>query len=81
MQAEALRNSLLSSISHDLRTPLATIIGAASTLESDTGELTEDNRKKLISSIVEESQRMSDLTTKILEMARLEAGEVILHKE
>ncbi|MEQ1638047.1 MAG: histidine kinase dimerization/phospho-acceptor domain-containing protein [Methylococcales bacterium] len=35
MQAETLRNSLLSSISHDLRTPLATILGAASSLESD----------------------------------------------
>jgi two-component system sensor histidine kinase KdpD len=81
MQAEALRNSLLSSISHDLRTPLATIIGAASTLEIDADKLTKENRKKLVSAIVEEAQRMSELTTKILEMARLESGEVVLHKE
>jgi two-component system sensor histidine kinase KdpD len=80
MQAEALRNSLLSSISHDLRTPLATIIGAASTLE--TGEhLNEHSKRKLVGAISEEAQRMSELTTKILEMARLEAGEVVLNRQ
>ncbi|MDD5115356.1 MAG: DUF4118 domain-containing protein [Methylobacter sp.] len=78
MQAETLRNSLLSSISHDLRTPLATIVGAASTLETDEC-LSEDSKRKLVGAISEEAQRMSDLTTKILEMARLEAGEVQLN--
>ncbi len=81
MQTEALRNSLLSSISHDLRTPLATIIGAATTLETDAERLTENNRKKLANAIAEEAQRISDLTTKILEMAKLETGEVVLNKE
>ena len=81
MQAETLRNSLLSSISHDLRTPLATIIGAASTLETDAERLDDGNRKILLGAISEEAQRMSDLTTKILEMARLEAGEVLLNRQ
>ncbi|MGZ5051619.1 MAG: DUF4118 domain-containing protein [Methylobacter sp.] len=81
MQAETLRNSLLSSISHDLRTPLATIIGAASTLATDEDRLSPDNRRKLVAAISEEAQRMSDLTTKILEMARLEAGEVRLNRQ
>ncbi len=81
MQAETLRNSLLSSISHDLRTPLATIVGAASTLESDEERLSDVARRKLIHAINEEAQRMSDLTTKILEMARLEAGEVQLNRQ
>jgi len=81
MQAESLRNSLLSSISHDLRTPLATIVCAASTLETDTGQLDEDRKRKLAGAISEEAQRMSDLTTKILEMARLEAGEVVLNRQ
>lgn len=80
MQAETLRNSLLSSISHDLRTPLATIVGAASTLETNE-RLNENSRKKLVSAISEEAQRMSDLSTKILEMARLEAGEVKLNRQ
>lgn len=80
MQAETLRNSLLSSISHDLRTPLATIVGAASTLETD-GRLSESSKRKLVCAISEEAQRMSDLTTKILAMARLEAGEVVLNQQ
>ncbi len=81
MQAEALRNSLLSSISHDLRTPLATIVGAASTLESDDERLSDQARRKLVRAINQEAQRMSDLTIKILEMARLEAGDVQLNRQ
>lgn len=81
MQAETLRNSLLSSISHDLRNPLAIIVGAASTLESDEQCLDAVSRRKLVKVISEEAQRMSDLTIKILEMARLEAGEVMLNRQ
>jgi two-component system sensor histidine kinase KdpD len=81
MQAETLRNSLLSGISHDLRTPLATIVGAASTLEADGDRLDPDSRKKLAGAIGEEARRMSDLTGKILEMARLDAGEVALNRQ
>ena len=81
MQSESLRNSLLSSISHDLRTPLATIVGAASTLETDGAFLDEHSKNKLVTVISQEAQRMSDLTIKILEMARLEAGEVILNRQ
>jgi two-component system sensor histidine kinase KdpD len=80
MQAETLRNSLLSSISHDLRTPLATIIGAASSLETDV-HLNEDSKRRLAGAINEEAQRMSELATKILEMARLEAGDVVLNRQ
>jgi two-component system sensor histidine kinase KdpD len=81
MQAETLRNSLLSSISHDLRNPLATIVGAACTLEMGEERLDKDRRSKLVTVISEEAQRMSDLTIKILEMARLEAGEVVLNRQ
>jgi len=81
MQSETLRNSLLSSISHDLRTPLATIVGAASTLETDEDRLSENSRRKLVAVISEGAQRMSDLTIKILEMARLEAGDVVLNRQ
>jgi two-component system sensor histidine kinase KdpD len=81
MQAETLRNSLLSSISHDLRNPLATIVGAACTLDMDEDRLDKDRRRKLVTVINEEAQRMSELTIKILEMARLEAGEVVLNRQ
>ncbi len=80
IQAETLRNSLLSSISHDLRTPLATIVGAAGALENDSG-LNDANRQKLVRAIHEEAQRMSDLTIKILDMAKFEAGEVKLNRQ
>ena len=60
MQAETLRNSLLSSISHDLRNPLATIVGAASTLEVNEAYLDDDSKRKLVTVISEEAQRMSD---------------------
>lgn len=80
MQTEALRNSLLSSISHDLRTPLSIIIGAANTLETEE-HIDPQNRKKLACVISEEAQRMTDLSTKILEMAKLETGEVVLNKQ
>ena len=81
MQAETLRNSLLSSISHDLRTPLATIVSAASALESDGERMDDNSRRKLVHAINEEVQRMSELTIKILDMAQLEAGEVALNRQ
>ncbi|QWF70502.1 sensor histidine kinase KdpD [Methylomonas paludis] len=81
MQSETLRNSLLSSISHDLRTPLATIVSASSALESDGEHLDENSRRKLVRAINEEVQRMSELTIKILDMAQLEAGEVVLNRQ
>jgi len=81
IQAETLRNSLLSSISHDLRTPLATIVGAASTLETDGDRLLDSLRDSLVQTISSEAHRMSDLTSKILEMARLDAGAVTLNRQ
>jgi two-component system sensor histidine kinase KdpD len=80
-EAEGLRNSLLSSISHDLRTPLATIVGSASTLAEDTGSLKPEDRKELSRAIYDEARRMSNLVSNILDMARLDAGMIRLHRE
>lgn len=74
IEAEQLRNSLLSAISHDLRTPLATIIGAASTLSEDNGHLRHLDKLELSRAIVDEAERMSSLVNNILDMAKLEAG-------
>lgn len=71
MEAEQLRNSLLSSISHDLRTPLATIAGSASALAENDGSLTPKDQAELSNAIYEEAQRMSNLVNNILDMARL----------
>jgi two-component system sensor histidine kinase KdpD len=81
IEAERLRNSLLSAISHDLRTPLATIIGSASTLAEETGHLSQQDQLELSRAIVEEAERMSNLVNNILDMARLDAGSLDLNKQ
>jgi len=81
MEAERLRNSLLSSISHDLRTPLATIIGSASTLVEEDDTLRAEDKLELSQAIYDEAQRMSSLVNNILDMARLDAGVIELNKQ
>ncbi|HEY4158569.1 MAG TPA: DUF4118 domain-containing protein [Polyangiaceae bacterium] len=79
MEAEQLRNSLLSSVSHDLRTPLAVMTGAASTLLEDT--LSAATRKELTETILQEAQRLNRLVRNLLDMTRLEAGALRVNKE
>lgn len=81
MEAERLRNSLLSSISHDLRTPLATIVGSASTLVEEDHTLKTADKLELSLAIYDEAQRMASLIDNILDMARLDAGAVELNKQ
>jgi two-component system, OmpR family, sensor histidine kinase KdpD len=81
MEAERLRNSLLSSISHDLRTPLATIVGSASALVEDDNALRAEDKLELSRAIYDEAQRMSSLVNNILDMARLDAGTIELNKQ
>ncbi len=78
---EQLRNTLLSSVSHDLRTPLGSITGAASTLLDDPGTLGPATQRELIQSIHEEAQRLHRLVTNLLDITRLESGHVRLQKE
>jgi len=75
---EQLRNALLSSVSHDLRTPLGGITGAASTLLDDQGALSESGRRELLETIREESDRLQRLVTNLLDVTRLESGVVDL---
>ncbi|MET0306522.1 MAG: ATP-binding protein [Solirubrobacterales bacterium] len=85
VEAEALRRSdelktaLLRSISHDLRTPLTSIIAGGSALGSAT--LTEDERAELSAAIVGEGNRLSRLVENLLDMSRLEAGKAEPHRE
>lgn len=80
-ETEELRNSLLSAISHDLRTPLAVIAGAASGLAERGDQLDEATREELSSTIYEEAQQMSQLISNLLDMTRLESGNVKLNRE
>lgn len=79
-EAEKLRNALLSSLSHDLRTPLGSVEGAASTLLRDDA-LPAAQRRDLASTIVEEAQRMGRLVANLLDMVRVESGSLQVHAE
>jgi two-component system sensor histidine kinase KdpD len=73
-QAQALRNTLLSAIAHDHRTPLATIVGAASALHDQDERLSAAQRQRLAATIVDEAGQLTRLTDNTLQLARL--GEV-----
>jgi two-component system sensor histidine kinase KdpD len=81
VETERLRNSLLSSVSHDLRTPLTAITGAASTLLQDSARLDDATRRGLLESVHEEAERLNRLVQNLLEMTRLESGAVQLRRE
>jgi two-component system sensor histidine kinase KdpD len=77
VETEQLRNSLLNSVSHDLRTPLATIAGAASSLlERSAGE-----DEELLQTVMDESRRLARLVDNLLRMASLDAGAVTLNRQ
>ena len=79
VEAEQLRNSLLSSVSHDLRTPLAVITGTATTLTDD--RLEPAVRRDLAETIVHEAERLNRLVRNLLDVTRLEAGALRVEKE
>jgi K+-sensing histidine kinase KdpD len=74
IQAERTRNALLSGVSHDLKTPLASIYGAATSLLGEDGRFAPSERHELIQSIANEAQRLNHVVTNLLEMTRLDAG-------
>lgn len=80
VEAERLRTSLLSSLSHDLRSPLGSIEGAASLLVGD-GHFSSEARKDLAASILHESRRMTRLIANLLDMIRVESGALAVKKE
>ena len=73
-ETERLRSALLTSISHDLRTPLASILGAASGLESYHALLDEAAQHELLLTIREEAERLNRFVGNLLDMTRLESG-------
>lgn len=81
MEKERLRNSLLSAISHDFRTPLAAIVGASSSLIQDGDRLASQARHELSQAIYDEAMRMSGLANNLLDMARLQAGNIVLNRQ
>lgn len=80
IESEQLRNALLSSVSHDLRTPLSTITGASSSLLENRNTLSETDKVELAQMILEESEHMSQLVRNLLEMTKLESGPTTIKK-
>jgi two-component system sensor histidine kinase KdpD len=72
-QSQQLRNTLLAAIAHDYRTPLATILGAASSLVEQDTRLGREQRQRLATTIVDEAERLTQLTANTLQLARLDA--------
>jgi two-component system, OmpR family, sensor histidine kinase KdpD len=81
IEAERLRNSLLSSVSHDLRTPLSAITGAVSTILENGATLDAETRQELLESVRDEAERLNRLVLNLLEMTRLESGAVQIRKD
>lgn len=78
---ESLRNTLLASISHDLRTPLAVMAGAASTLAERAEVLDAGQRRQLAGSIELKAREMSELVSNVLDLMRLQSGQVSLRRD
>ncbi|HEY1875400.1 MAG TPA: sensor histidine kinase KdpD [Steroidobacteraceae bacterium] len=80
-ERETLRNTLLASISHDLRTPLAVMAAAGSTLAQHGANLDEPTRVALARSVESKAHEMSDLVSNVLDLVRLESGQVALRRD
>jgi two-component system, OmpR family, sensor histidine kinase KdpD len=81
VERESLRNTLLASISHDLRTPLAVMAGAASTLAERGATLAEESKAELARSIEVKAREMSDLVSNVLDLMRFQSGQVVLRRD
>jgi two-component system, OmpR family, sensor histidine kinase KdpD len=80
-ESESLRNTLLASISHDLRTPLAVMAGAGSTLAEQGTSMDEATRKSLARSIETKAHEMSELISNVLDLVRFESGQIVLRRD
>ena len=77
VETDRLRSALLTSISHDLKTPLAAVLGSASTLRDLAGKLTEAEKADLLATIVDESERLNRFIANLLDMTKLESGAIV----
>ena len=76
-ETDRLRTALLTSISHDLRTPLASILGSATSLKTQPEALDEAAKREMISTIQEEAERLNRFIGNLLDMTRLESGAIV----
>ncbi|MDB5984972.1 MAG: sensor histidine kinase KdpD [Nevskia sp.] len=80
-ETEKLRSALLTSISHDLRTPLASIIGSISSLRSYGTLYTEETREEMLATALDEAERLNRYVANLLDMTQLDAGALVPNKQ
>jgi two-component system, OmpR family, sensor histidine kinase KdpD len=76
-ETDRLRSALLTSISHDLKTPLAAVLGAAGTLRSLSDVLDQQAKADLVATLIDEAERLNRFIANLLDMTRLESGAVV----
>jgi two-component system, OmpR family, sensor histidine kinase KdpD len=75
-ETERLRSALLTSISHDLKTPLAAVLGAAGTLRDYSEKLSAGEKAELLATVIDESERLNRFIANLLDMTKLESGAI-----
>ena len=76
-ETDRLRSALLTSISHDLKTPLASVLGAAGALRDLSKSFDDDAKAELLTTIIDESERLNRFIANLLDMTKLESGAVV----
>ena len=76
-ERDRLRSALLTSISHDLKTPLAAILGTADALRNLSSKLSEAERNDLLATIIDESERLNRFIANLLDITKLESGAIV----
>jgi two-component system sensor histidine kinase KdpD len=77
VESDRLRSALLTSISHDLKTPLASVLGAASTMRDLAGALSDTEKRDLLATVIDESERLNRFIANLLDMTKLESGAIV----
>jgi two-component system, OmpR family, sensor histidine kinase KdpD len=77
VESERLRSALLTSISHDLKTPLASVLGAASTMRDLASDLDDQQKRDLLATVIDESERLNRFIANLLDMTKLESGAIV----
>jgi two-component system sensor histidine kinase KdpD len=77
VESDRLRQALLTSISHDLKTPLASVLGAASTMRDLASGLSEAEKRDLLATVIDESERLNRFIANLLDMTKLESGAIV----
>src|SRR6195952_1977401 len=77
VESDRLRSALLTSISHDLKTPLASVLGAASTMRDLAGALSDQEKRDLLATVIDESERLNRFIANLLDMTKLESGAIV----